>query len=338
MHPLVCAMASLREYLKLMRIHAAGAVWIVPAVGALAAAGSSVEWLHLAELFPVAVLTYVLAIVMNEYYDVEIDRALDALSTKPLVSGAIKEREAGWVCWIAGFSACALTLLFWGLVPLAWYVASVVVGAQYNIWGKRHYWQDLWFAIWAGMFCTFGAITATGGLPWDVGPLVLAISVMFFFRMVVVNTLSGGIKDLEHDQRVGAKTVPTWLGVRVRGGRVRYTLGYVSLEVLLEVGFVLALAYPVLAGAVAYSPPQLALICLLLVGMAITFAAQLPRVLDRDKVRKSAVAHEALGYMIVGMMVLDAAGLWRTSPILLVPLLWFALWTRLVYRKGMPTM
>ncbi len=331
-------MGVLREYLKLMRFQATGAVWIVLVVGALAEGGQSVSWLHLLKLFFVAAFTYVLAIVMNEYYDVEFDRASNALSTKPLVAGTVPIRHAVYICWISFLAASFLVWFFWGLIPLVWFLLSVVVGAQYNIWGKKHYWMDLFVAVWAAMYCVLGALTVhPQRMPWALSPLVYIFGAMWFFRLVVGNSVEGGLKDLEHDLRAGAKTLPRWFGVHLDGDRIVYTPGWWAFELGLEAGFVLSIAIPIFLGVLQYSTLQMVLIAVFLAGMAFTLAHISPRRFDREDIKKHTFLHEALGFGIMGIMLVDAAGWERAVVILVVPLLWFAIWTRAIYGKSLPT-
>ncbi len=326
-----------REYLKLMRIQAAGAVWIVLVVGALAQGGSSLSWNHLGRLFFVALFTYILAIVMNEFFDVEVDKASKDLATKPLVSGTISKKAAFLVFMTSGLIAALLVDWYWGLVPLAWFLASAVIGAQYNIHGKKRYWMDLFVALWGAMYCILGAMTVTKDYPWNLEPLVYILSAMWFFRLVVGNSVEGGIKDLEHDLKARAKTLPRWFGVKLRKGRIIYTPEWWIFEAGLEMGFVTAIVLPMLLGFIEYTALQLALILIFLIGMIVTLRHISPRVFDREDIKKHTFLHEALGFGIMGIMLLDVAGWHRALIIIVVPLGWFAVWTRIVYGQRLPT-
>ncbi|MCD6461838.1 MAG: UbiA family prenyltransferase [Thermoplasmata archaeon] len=328
----------LREYLKLMRFQATGAVWIVLVVGSLAQAGSSVTWLHALKLFFVAMFTYILAIVMNEYYDIEFDRASASLSTKPLVSGSIHPRRAIQICWISVVLSSLLVYLFWGPYPLLWFLLSVAVGAQYNIHGKKHYWMDVFVAIWAAMYCILGGMTVSpGARPWELNPLVYVMASMWFFRLVVGNSVEGGLKDLEHDLAAGAKTLPRWFGVSLEDGRIRYTAGWWLFELGLEAGFVLSILVPIYYGILTYSHVQMTAIAVLLLGMAVTLRHISPRRFDREDIKKHTFLHEAMGFGIMGIMLADVSGWMWALMILVVPLLWFAVWVRVIYGTRLPS-
>ncbi|MDG6221078.1 MAG: UbiA family prenyltransferase [Candidatus Thermoplasmatota archaeon] len=328
----------IRSLFKLMRFQATGAVWIVLVVGALAQGGRDVSWLHMLKLFLVAAPTYVLAIVMNEYYDVGFDRGNKELSTKPLVSGAVSMRTAAVVFWVAGLMAFFFTYLFWGIFPALVYGVSVMAGSQYNFWGKRHYWMDIWVAIWAAMFCWFGALTMAPDNPQAITPLVYVLSAMWFFRLVVGNSVEGGIKDLESDIAGKAKTLPVWFGVKLeKNGRIRYTPGWWLFELGLEIGFAAAIIAPMYLGIVQYTQLQIVLITIFLAGMAITLAHISPRYFRREDIKKHTFLHEAMGFGIMGIMLVETAGWERSALILVVPLLWFAIWVRLIYGSRLPT-
>ena len=328
----------LRNLFKLMRFQATGAVWIVLIVGALAQGGRDVSWMHMVKLFLVAMPTYVLAIVMNEYYDVEFDRHSRSLTTKPLVSGAIGLRTAVLIFWGAGLTALFLTYAFWGLYPALVFMVSCILGAQYNFHGKRHFWMDLWVPVWAAMFCWFGALTMTPNNPYAVKPLVYMLSSMWFFRLIVGNSVEGGLKDLESDISGNAKTIPVRLGVTMdNDGRIRYTARWWIFELLPEIGFALAIIIPAYTGMLEYSIFQMFFIAAFLMGMVVTLAHISPRYMNREDMKRHTFLHEALGFGIMGIMLLDVAGWERAILILVIPLAWFAVWTRIIYGSRLPT-
>jgi 4-hydroxybenzoate polyprenyltransferase len=333
----ISLISQIKEYLKLMRIQAAGAVWIVLILGALAQGGMAVTWEHIGRLFPVALFTYILAIVMNEFYDVEVDRVSKELATKPLVSGTISKRTAYLIFMISGLIAALLVYWWWALAALVWFLASTVVGAQYNIYGKKKYWMDIFVALWAAMYCMLGAMTVFNTYPWKLESLVYIISVMWFFRLVVGNSVEGGLKDLEHDLKAKAKTLPRWFGVKLRKGRIIYTPEWWVFEVGLELGFLTAISLPYALGFIDYTAVQLALIIIFMVGMFVTLRHISPRSFDREDIKKHTFLHEALGFGIMGIMLLDVAGWQRALIILVVPIGWFALWTKIIYGQRLPT-
>ncbi len=92
--------ATLRDYGTLMRLQAIGAVFIVLVIGALSnSQGQELGVIEYLKLFAIAAFTYISCIVMNEYYDIEVDRASNALSKKPLVTGIISKKTALIICW-----------------------------------------------------------------------------------------------------------------------------------------------------------------------------------------------------------------------------------------------
>jgi len=332
-------MGKVREYLKLMRFQAAGAVWIVLVIGALAQTGTKTTWELLFQLFPLGALTYVLAIVMNEYYDVEVDRASKALSTKPLVSGEISMRSALVICWIALILSSIYVVVLWGPIVLLWYLLSSLVGAQYNIHGKKHYGMDFFVSLWAAMYCILGAMIAgpVDTMPWKLEPLVYVMSWMWFFRLVVGNSVEGGLKDLEHDLAYGAKTLPRLFGVKLEKDRIRYTPGWLVFQWGLEICFAAAIITPAYYGQISISLVQSIVITGLLAGMVLTLMGIAPRKFHRERMKKNIYIHEAMGFGIMGIMLLEKADWGHVLVILFFPIIWFAIWTRAIYGKSLPT-
>ena len=180
-----------RAILRLARFHAAGAVWIVPVVGALGQSGAAVGPMLLLQLLLVSVSTYVLGVVMNEIVDVEYDRRSAFVSSKPLVSGEVSVTTAKWLCFLVFLISTVSVLVFWGLLPLFFYMLTVGVGAMYNLAGKKLYGADAFMALWASLFCIFGAVVASPSKGLSVEPLVYVLAAMWFFRLMFSNSVSG---------------------------------------------------------------------------------------------------------------------------------------------------
>ncbi|MCK4718695.1 MAG: UbiA family prenyltransferase [Thermoplasmata archaeon] len=326
-----------REYLKLSRIPAAGSAWLLISIGALAQGGTAVSWHHLLYLFPPAVMTYVLALVMNEYIDVDVDRESKSLATKPLVARTVTMREAVWICWLSGIFALIYIFALWGWAAALWYTVSVGMGAMYNLNSKKHYWVDYFEGVWAAMVCMLGGMTITSSSPWELRPLVYVLSFMWLMRLAIVNSIGGGMKDLENDQAVRAKTLPTWFGVKMEGKRIIYTASWWAYEGVTEGAFVAAIVLPVCLGYYAFKELQIAVIGLFMFGWLITLRGITPRIWERDSIKKNALVHEILSFAIMVAMVIGVAGWQKPVAILAIPILWFIVFARIAYGKSLPT-
>ncbi|MCK4718393.1 MAG: UbiA family prenyltransferase [Thermoplasmata archaeon] len=329
---------TVREILKLSRFHAAGAVWIVPLSGALAQGGRAIDPLFLLQLLVISVAAYVFGVVTNEIVDLPFDKKNRSVSTKPLVSGTVPMSTAiGLVLFSGAVGACAV-FLFWGLFPLLVYLLCTIMGMMYNFLGKKVCGADVFIALWAASLCFLGALAVSG--PYSITPLAYVLGAMWFFRLMFSNSVSGGLKDIESDRKNRGRTIPIGLGVRVRKGRMRYTGIWWVYELGLEVCFAGAILLPMYMGMVEYSALQTVLIVIFIGIMALTLPHISPRILDepsREKIKRFTYLREAMGFGIMGIMLLGVAGWERAALMLFVPLLWFAIWVRLIYRSRLPT-
>ncbi|NIP35477.1 MAG: hypothetical protein GWN39_10970, partial [Thermoplasmata archaeon] len=133
--------------LRLMRVQTMALTALVPVVGALVFMGEPSSGTvppagevvpELMALFVTGALLHVFGFVLNEWADLEVDRASKDLQDKPLVSGAISPDEAKWIAVLAAVGTF-LALGFVTFDPWAHgaLLGSVLLGGAYDLWGKR---------------------------------------------------------------------------------------------------------------------------------------------------------------------------------------------------------
>ena len=133
--------------LRLTRIQTMALTALVPVVGALVYMGEATpgapvagsdDLLTLALLFITGCLFHVFGFVLNEWADLDVDRASNDLTDKPLVAGVISAREALAIAVgaaLASFIPLALvTQDPWAFILLG---LAIVAGVIYDIYGKR---------------------------------------------------------------------------------------------------------------------------------------------------------------------------------------------------------
>lgn len=322
------------EYGRLCRIQSAAAFPLPAIFGALAMwAVAPMTPLLFFELVIIGILLYITCMTQNEYFDVEVDRKADMLSTKPLVKGAIAPRNSAYLSVITMLAAFVLSFLFFSVPAALLLVGSTFVGSAYNVYGKKHFWTDLFVGSWAFLFVIFGAMTVSV----DIQPIVYVLAFMWFIRLLFANSVTGGIKDIENDIKVRAKTVPVYFGVRFREGRLLTSPGFRTYEYGLESCFVLISILPWYMGWLLLDPLVLALLVLFL-GM---FTATLVRVNSKTYVRRrvlvASLFHEISGFLVMGLALVQAAGVFYPLMSLLLALAWYAVFVRAVYGGSLPT-
>ena len=201
---------------------------LVPVVGALVFMGEPSTWAipevhevlpELVILFVVGALFHVFGFVLNEWADLEVDRASGDLQDKPLVSGAVPHDEAkrtAIVAALATFPVLALvTFDPWTHVAL---LCAVLAAVAYDLRGKRVP-LDVLLAGSITLLLLTGAM-ALGGFDPSYAPhvtLLACVGGLQFLQNLYQNAVEGGLKDADHDALAGARTYAAVLGVAVDG-------------------------------------------------------------------------------------------------------------------------
>jgi 4-hydroxybenzoate polyprenyltransferase len=225
---------SFREYAKLCHLQTASQLILIPIVGALATQ-FHVGLTDLVMLFFIGLLVNIFGFTHNEYLDIEVDRASDELSTKPLVKGTVPKEHA---LYLAVLSIVILYVLiifhYQAALVITVFTLSIALAAIYNQVGKKYVGVDFLLAGWAFFFCLFGALT----ISHEINYFVRIMALLFLFQWWYANIIEGGVKDAEHDYRIGVVNTTTALGVRVKRGRLIMPGSYKFFGLSLAVGYI----------------------------------------------------------------------------------------------------
>lgn len=327
-------MPSLREYAKLSRIHAAAAPGIVPVMGALAMGSVRlITPLEFVILFFIGVFSYIYGVAMNEVKDLAIDKTSDSLSDKPLVKGTISPKGAWGLSLLGLVCMFFLTLLYFpNPVTLTILAVSAFWGAVYNFTSKKIVGADIFMGFWAGGLCLFGAAAISP----KITPLASIISIAWVLRLLYSNSVAGGLKDLESDQKARGKTIPLALGVRVRNARARYPPRFRIYEYGQEIIFLLLMSIPFLFGWLALSPVTVGVLAFLALIFLSSMARLSSKIYDREKVKKMAVGHELSSFAMMAVLLAGVSGWVFPTLTLALPLLWLIVMIGIVHKGKMP--
>jgi 4-hydroxybenzoate polyprenyltransferase len=282
-------------------------------------------------LFLTGACLHVYGFVLNEWADVEVDRASGDLAGKPLVAGEISP---------GGALAGALVVGMLGYVPLAivsvspWpillYTASLALGGAYDVWGKRAPLD----ALLAGSLSALllAGVAASGG--FDAGEawhrwLLATLVGLQFAQNLFQNAIEGGIKDADHDAAARARTFAAVTGTRVEGGVYRPTATFLRSALamksaqsllLLSLFVLLYIRGPHLID-IAVSIPLLVLALAVMLRTQGSFLPEGP--FNRAKLKRLFSLHEMATYAATIVILALLVG-WAASLMLLaLPVLWF---------------
>ncbi|HVP26119.1 MAG TPA: geranylgeranylglycerol-phosphate geranylgeranyltransferase [Candidatus Bathyarchaeia archaeon] len=218
-------MNGFRGYVRLMRPVNCLMMGFAVIVGA-ALAGSinfAGSWLNLVYGFVTGFMLTAASMVINDYYDREIDAVNEP--TRPIPSGSVKPREALFFASVLtgiGFASAYLTSLLCFLTALIAWVIFVI----YTTVGKR-----------SGLPGNF-LVSMCVVIPFIYGSIAVAstvkLNVLLFISMVFLSNtgreVTKGIVDVEGDKAQGVKTLAVRYGER--NAAVAAALFYVSAVLL----------------------------------------------------------------------------------------------------------
>jgi isopentenyl-diphosphate delta-isomerase len=198
---------------RFTRIHFVGysAMWGLLGAASVDAGRPLSFWLGLGA---VGALFHLYGGVLNDVFDLPIDRTQPARAADPLVRGTISRGQALAFALLQLPLGLLLTLgLGGGGAAVGWFVSAAVAMALYDAFGKRCPLPPLTDAAqglaWACM--TFYGASLAGG---DVNALTGVVAASGVVYTLLINGVHGGMRDLENDLAHGAHTAALWLGMR----------------------------------------------------------------------------------------------------------------------------
>lgn len=305
----------LKEYCRLVRLQSAGFSSIIPVLGALCSGGRNP--LHLGALFAIGLSLYILGSALNEYMDIEVDQLSKHLRQKPLVKGTIPKGNALIITIIAGAVALILSLSFnaWAFCIL---LLSLSLAVFYDLFSKKLLGIEIVLAAWATSLFLFGAVTVSISL----SPIIYVLALLVFLRLMFETSVEGGLKDIEHDPRVKAKTLPNVFGVRIAGDRIHMPPLFKAYAFSLEIVFVLFMCVPFIFFDLNITVLHVLVLTVLILGMFSTMRFLRIQQFQRKTIIRTAGLHELLAFTALGVMLVPLIGALTVFLIIFFAALW----------------
>jgi 4-hydroxybenzoate polyprenyltransferase len=206
----------IREYLKLARSFNSFLTGLSPVMGALAMEQYDIFTLFL--LFLIGFLGHTYGFVVNDIIDSKIDKLNKEISDRPLISGTISIRKA-WIFAIVSMIIAFILAIYLcyekgSYIPLIVLFFSALIITIYDYTSKKLPLMDILSSTAVFLLIIFGATTVTGNLS-GVTTLAWIVGILGWLEVFFMQIVTGGLKDLKSDFKVGAKTAALKLGVRV---------------------------------------------------------------------------------------------------------------------------
>jgi len=166
-----------------------------------------------------ALCAHLFGFALNDLIDHPLDRTLPGLRSHPLVTGRLSRREAWAFTLIQPPLALGIYLLMRG-AP-AGFVAlclSIAFSVVYNLWSKRgaipRFLPELALASSIGLLCLSGAWLTTPQI--SPGSIIFALTLTLV--LLLLNSVSSGLKDIKTDAAFGARSFVLSTGSRMLDG------------------------------------------------------------------------------------------------------------------------
>ncbi len=320
---------------RLIRLPGIGALGTPPLIGALTVGVFDIPSLII--LFAIGALAGIFGFILNDFVDAELDRLVPELQEKPLVSGVIQRKTAVFICALCAiFAFFLLIILYHGQIVTTGRVYAAlmlvlagILGSIYDMYGKKLPGSDFLVSISMAFLVLLGALSF--GTP---NVLTWIVFVLTFNQSLHMNAIEGGIKDADHDYKMGVLNIAYIAGVRVDGEKLTIPWPFKAFGLGIRLTSAFLFFTPFLFFGFEY---PIWVLVLLAVATAIvlffSFRLVMMNRFDRDRIRKYIGLQSFLRYSLVPIMLYPVIG-WLAMLILIVyPIVWYIAFTPLVKEK-----
>ena len=265
------------------------------------------------------------------------DRKFDSMSPihgdKPLVCGTVKPGLARFLIFFSIIASTLIVQLYFNdLEGTLLLTIAILMGAIYNIYGKKIPGMDIFLGGWAFFYFCSGARMAA-----PLSQEIFLFGGMAGLQILFNNGIIGGLKDAVTDLRSGARTMATALGVTGDEHGLIIPISFRSLGWLikafqLSMGFIIIFYY---GKTTEIAGPERAIIIGISILLALTMMACQAYAFGKNNSRKKMLRIFAIHEISAVCFILIAAtpftGGLLTAALILVPLTWFLIVNRCLY-------
>jgi 4-hydroxybenzoate polyprenyltransferase len=328
-------MKMVSAYARLLRVPGIGALGIVPVIAALTV--GIYDLYNLTLIFIIGAFASIFGFLINDYIDIELDRYVDDLQKKPLVSGEVSKKNALIIAFFLAFSTFFFIALLWYNQSIDYYkfigliciILAGFLGTFYDIFGKNIVGSDFLVAISVSLIFIFGALSF--GQP---NVITWIIFILTFENILYMNVVQNGIKDADHDYKLGVKNIALTLGVKVQEDKIFIPRSFQAFGLGLRLFSAVLFFVPFIVFEYNYYLWQIVLLSLFIITYLYLDAKLLSiKTFDRNQIRKSIGIQSFLRYSLVPIMLFSIVGILPSVLLILVPIVWYILFTPLLGEK-----
>ena len=295
----------LKEYIKLTRPFNLALTGIAPVLGALSVNENNLFSLFV--LFIIGCLSHIYGFVFNDYIDVKIDKKSGELIERPLVSGAIKRKNALFFAVVSMILSWILALYFFSspynfLMLISILIFADILATIYNFVSKKTPGMDFFVGGAVFFLIIFGAATVS----LDLTRFAIIVAFIGSTQVLFMNMVNGGLKDIDHDCVAGGKTVAVALGVKVEKGKMTTPNSFRIVAYSIAVIHLFLVFTPFIFLGVVYSAWQI-IILIILSAITLYFVTKMltMKIFIRKNVRKNIGLHVIFMYALAPVMMMS---------------------------------
>jgi len=328
-------MSKIAAYAKLLRLPGIGALGIVPVIAALVMGTTDIYPLTI--IFIIGALASVFGFLINDYVDIELDGYVDELKKKPLVSGEVSKKNALLIAFYLAFTTFFFIALLWFNKPIDSFkfsaliciVLAGILGTFYDVYGKKVVGSDFFVAISVALIFLFGALTY--GQPTV---MIWVIFILTFENILYMNVVQNGIKDADHDYKLGVKNIALTLGVTVQENKITIPRSFQAFGFGLRLFAAVLFFVPFLVfGYDSYLWQLILLAVLIIVYLFLDAKLLTLKTFDRSRIRKLIGIQSFLRYSLVPVMLFKVIGILPSILLILIPIVWYSIFTPFLGEK-----
>jgi 4-hydroxybenzoate polyprenyltransferase len=328
-------MSKVSAYAKLLRVPGIGALGIIPVIAALTMGIYDIYPLSL--IFIIGAFASIFGFLINDYVDIELDGFVDELRKKPLVSGEVSKKNALIIAFYLAFITFFFIALLWYNQTIDYYkfialiciILAGILGTFYDVYGKQVVGSDFFVAISVSLIFLFGALSF--GQPTVI---IWIIFILTFENILYMNVVQNGIKDADHDFKLGVKNIALSLGVTVQESRIVIPRSFQAFGFGLRLFSAVLFFVPFFVFGYDYYLWQMVLLVVLIVIYLFLDAKLLSlKTFDRSQIRKLIGIQSFLRYSLVPVMLFSIIGILPSFLLILIPIVWYILFTPFLGEK-----
>ncbi len=325
-------MSKVAAYAKLLRLPGIGALGTTTLIGAMTV--GVYDLIDLAIVFTIGSLSAVFGFLLNDYADVELDNLVDDLKKKPLVSGDVSKKSALMIAILLILATFFLiSVLYYGkpidnhkLVAINCIILAGILGSVYDLYGKKIVGSDFLVSISMSFVFLFGALSF--GQPTIITWIIFILT---FNQAIHMNAVEGGIKDADHDYKMGVTNMALSSGVKVKGDSLIIPNSFKAFGLGIRLFSAVLLFTPFVFFGYDYYLWQIILLAVLtIILLVLSYKFYTMKVFDRSKIRKLIGVQSFLRYSLVPIMLIPIIGTLPSVILIFFPILWYIIFTPLL--------